>query len=166
MITKPSTEDLSQPIVRRKMVVAKNFASMKTDVNCQEYGNLIFDEPVAHGGTGEGPSPLQGVLAALCGCKSVTFRRAADEMNFSYKALSFSAEYTIDIRGRMGVRGVVPHFKTVRVDITVDTQEKSEDLEKVVEETEARCPVFNLLGDAGVNVLSNWMTKKNEKELE
>ena len=45
--------DLSKPIVRRKMVQAENRASLRTKVNCQEYGELVFDEPVAHGGTGE-----------------------------------------------------------------------------------------------------------------
>ena len=130
----------------------------------QEYGKLVFDEPIAHGGSGEGPSPLQGVLAALCGCESVTFNRTAAEMKFNYKGLSFSAEYTIDIRGRMGVMGVVPHFRTVRVDILVDTSEELDFLQRVVEETEARCPVYNLLNDAGVDVKCNWVkTMKNNR---
>ena len=77
------------------MIVAENQATMKTTVDCKEYGKLVFDEPIAHGGTGEGPSPLQGVLAALCGCKSVTFNRTSEEMKFSYNNLSFAAEYTI-----------------------------------------------------------------------
>ena len=79
MSTSVSDLDLSKPIVRRKMVMAENRASLRTKVNCQEYGELVFDEPVVHGGTGEGPSPLQGVLAALCGCASVTFNRTAKE---------------------------------------------------------------------------------------
>jgi uncharacterized OsmC-like protein len=163
MSTSVSDLHLSKPIVRRKMVKAENRASLRTTVNCQEYGELVFDEPVAHGGTGEGPSPLQGVLAALCGCASVTFNRTAKETEFKYSKLSFAAEYTIDIRGRLGVRGVVPHFKTVRVDIEVETEESTELLQTLVEETEARCPVYNLLKDANVNILCNWVNKNSKR---
>ena len=85
------SQDISKPIVRRKMVQATNDTSMKTTVNCNEFGKLVFDEPIAHGGTGEGPSPLQGVLGALCGCASVTFHRTAKEKAFSYLGLEFSA---------------------------------------------------------------------------
>ena len=160
MRTTVASEDFSSPIVRRKSIEAENKATLKTKVHCGEYGTLVFDEPVAHGGTGEGPSPLQGVLAALCGCKSVTFNRTAKEMGFLYSELFFSAEFTIDVRGRMGLRGVVPHFRTVRVDIKVITNESLEFLQKVVQETEARCPVYNLICDAQVDVKCNWVKKE------
>ena len=152
-----AAQDMSKPIVRRKMVNAKNSATMRTTVNCNEFGEIVFDEPTAHGGTGEGPSPLQGVLGALCGCASVTFNRTAKEKHFIYRRIDFSAEYTIDIRGRLGIRGVVPHFKTVRVDIEVKTDENLSFLEEVVNETEARCPVYNLLKDAQVSIICNWV---------
>jgi uncharacterized OsmC-like protein len=57
----------------------------------------------------------------------------------------------------MGLRTVVPHFKTVRVQVHVSTDEDEERLREVVEETEARCPVFNLIKDAGVEVESVWI---------
>ena len=50
-------------------------------------------------------------------------------------------------------RGVVPHFQSVKVEAQVSTFASMTDLEKVVEETEARCPVYNLIKDAGVKVL-------------
>ena len=76
--------------------------------DCGEFGTLTFDEPVPHGGTGRGPSPLQAVLAALCGCEAVTFRRTATEMGLGYDSLDFEAAFTIDIRGRQGDRSVPP----------------------------------------------------------
>lgn len=150
-------QDLNEPIVRRKRLTARNDAGMRTRIDCGEFGTLITDEPVAHGGSGQGPSPLQTVLGALCGCESVTFRRTADEMGFDYDGIEFEAEFTIDIRGRMGVREVRPHFQTVRVQATVTTDEPEERLAEVVEETEARCPVYNLLSDAGVNLEMLWV---------
>lgn len=160
MATEVASElDVTQPIIRRKQLTAVNHASMMTEIDFGEYGDFATDEPVAHGGTGEGPSPLQTVLGALCGCESVTFNRTAAEMGFSYEKIEFEAEYTIDIRGRMGVRGVVPHFQTIRVEAIVTTSESEKRLAEVVEETETRCPVFNLVSDAGVKTEMRWIRR-------
>ena len=70
---------------------------------------------------------------------------------------TYPAEFTIDIRGRMGLRSVVPHFKTVRLQVHVKTDEDEDRLREVVEETEARCPVFNLIKDAGVELECLWI---------
>lgn len=84
-------------------------------IDFDEYDSIVTDEPVAHGGTGEGPSPLQTVLGALCGCEAVTFNRTAANLDFAYRGITFEGEFTIDIRGRQGDRAVRPHFQTVRV---------------------------------------------------
>lgn len=151
--------DLREPIVRRKSITARNHGGMYTELDFGEHGHFATDEPIPHGGTGEGPSPLQTVVGALCGCESVTFHRTAAEMGFTYEDIEFAAEYTIDIRGRMGVRTVRPHFQTVRVEATVTTAESEERLREVVVETERRCPVFNLLSDAGVEMEVRWVLR-------
>ncbi len=152
--------DTSQPIIRRKQLSAVNHAGMLTEIDFGEYGYFATDEPVGHGGTGEGPSPLQAVLGALCGCESVTFNRTAAEMDFAYEKIEFEAEFTIDIRGRLGVREVRPHFQTIRVEAVVTTEESEERLREVVEETETRCPVFNLVQDAGVKTEMRWTIRQ------
>jgi uncharacterized OsmC-like protein len=60
----------------------------------------------------------------------------------------------------MGDRAVRPHFQTVKLLITVMTNETEEALAAVIEETEARCPVMNLLIDAGVKVDVKWQLKQ------
>jgi uncharacterized OsmC-like protein len=52
---------------------------------------------------------------------------------------------------------VTPHFQTVRLEATVITEESEERLREVVEETEARCPVYNLISDAGVKLEARWI---------
>jgi hypothetical protein len=54
----------------------------------------------------------------------------------------------------MGNPDVRPHFQTVRGRAVVDTDEGDEALASVVEETERRCPVSNLIKDAGVRSCS------------
>lgn len=146
----------SEPIIRGKSLTAVNEATLKTVIDTGEWGSFVTDEPVAHGGTGEGPSPLQTVLGALCGCEGVTFKRAAADFNLEYEGIEFEAAYTIDIRGRLGDRTVRPHFQTVKVVAKVYTSASHERLREVVEETEARCPVLNLVKDAGVDLTMVW----------
>ncbi|MDJ0496856.1 MAG: OsmC family protein [Acidimicrobiia bacterium] len=157
-----TSEEMREPIIRRKTVSVSNDGSMMAVHDYGEYGHGVTDEPIAHGGTGEGPSPLQAVLGALCGCESVTFNRTAKDMGFEYGGIDFEAEFTIDIRGRMGMREVRPHFQTVRVQATVKTDESAERLSAVVAETEARCPVYNLMKDAGVNLEVLWVAQPLE----
>jgi len=151
------SRDMSQPIIRKKSISVSNDGSMMAIQDFGEYGTFVTDEPIAHGGKGEGPSPLQAVLGALCGCESVTFNRTATDMEFAYEGIEFSADFTIDIRGRLGMREVRPHFQSVRVEATVRTDESAERLAEVIEETERRCPVYNLIVDAGVNVKMQWI---------
>ena len=159
-----SAEDLEQPIIRGKTLSARNDGDMMTVVDAGEYGLLVTDEPVAHGGTGEGPSPLQTVLGALCGCESVTFNRTAADFEFDYDGIDFEAAFTIDVRGRLGVRGVRQHFQTIKLQATVYTSESQDRLREVVAETEARCPVFNLVQDAGVNLEVLWVQKTHRDD--
>ena len=150
--------------VRRRVLSAHNGATMRTVVDCGESGRVVLDEPAQHGGTGEGPTPLQAVLGALCGCEAVTFRRTATELGLSYSALDFEAAFTIDIRGRQGDRSVRPHFQTVRLRAVVTTSEPIGKLTAVIEETEARCPVLNLLLDAKVDVRMEWLRSDGSTE--
>jgi len=143
--------------VRRKSLTAHNDATMHTVVNAGEFGTFTMDEPIAHGGGSQGPSPLQAVLGALCGCEGVTFNRTATDMGFTYDSLDFEASFTIDIRGRLGDREVRPHFQSVRVRAVVATDKTAEAMAAVVAETEARCPVMNLLLDASVDLQIQWV---------
>lgn len=152
-------KDFSRPIVRRRRLTAANEATMRTVIEVDGAGTIVTDEPIANGGTNTGPTPLTTVVGALCGCVSVTFNRTAAEIGLAYEGITFAAEFTIDIRGRDGDRSVSPHFQTVRMEVTVTTRESAERLAEVVAETEARCPVFNLLKDAQVKVETVWVRR-------
>ena len=155
-----TTSNILSPVpddfMRRKTLTAYTDASMKTIIDYSEFGIAVTDEPAAHGGQSAGPSPLQAVLGALCGCEAVTFRRTASDMNFEYSRIEFDAAFTIDIRGRMGDREVRPHFQSVKLHVRVTTSASEIELTSVIEETEARCPVMNLIADAGVSLDVRW----------
>jgi hypothetical protein len=60
-------------------------------------------------------------------------------------------------RCRRGDRSVRPHFQTVRVRAVVSTAAPLGKLAAVIEETEARCPVLNLLLDAKIDLRIEWL---------
>lgn len=64
-----ATGSAGSGFVRRKAVSARNDATMRTVADSGEFGRVTLDEPVPHGGTGQGPSPLQAVAGALCGVR-------------------------------------------------------------------------------------------------
>lgn len=145
--------------IRRRQVAGTSQATMRTVLDYADAGVQVTDEPTAAGGGGSGPTPLQSVLGALCGCEAVTFRRTATEFEFDYDRIDFEAACTIDIRGRSGDRSVRPHFQTVRLSAIVTTAEPQARLEELVEEVEARCPVLNLMRDAGVTLDIRWTAR-------
>ena len=152
MIVEPTGE-----FIRRRQVSGSTAATMRTVLDYGEAGVQVTDEPAAAGGGGSGPTPLQSVLGALCGCEAVTFRRTASERDFEYERIEFEAACTIDIRGRSGDRSVRPYFQTVRLLATVTTSHSQAELDELVEEVHARCPVMNLMKDAGVRLDLRWV---------
>lgn len=153
-----SEPDLDKPIIRRRAVSGRNEGGARSLMEVPEGSTFVLDEPPKHGGTGEGPTPLQAVLGGFCGCEAVMFERVAKKLEFDYEAIDFEAEFTMDIRRRYGA-DVNPKFQTVRMQATVTTSESEDRLREVVVEAEAWCPIYNLLVDAGVELTTQWVRR-------
>ncbi|MGH8994856.1 MAG: OsmC family protein [Acidimicrobiales bacterium] len=151
----------SGPKLVHTVLSASNGATPRTVVTTQSGLSLVTDEPVTRGGEGTAPTPLETVIGALLGCSSVTFERAAKELTFSYTGIDFDASYTLDLRGLLGEADVRPHFQAVAVEARVHTTEAHERLGEVVELTERRCPVRNLLADAGIELSMRWGSEQS-----
>ncbi len=154
----PGAKGASRPGPRRVRATlrARNERGVRTVVTTRGGLSLVTDEPVGQGGTGSAPTPLETVVGALCGCSAVTFERAARELGLAYEGIDFEAGYLLDRRGLLGQADVRPYFDTVEVDARVHTTAPAGLLERVVELTERRCPVRNLLVDAGVALRISW----------
>ena len=140
----------------RTTLHARNEGRLRTVVTTRDGLSLVTDEPVSRGGSGSAPTPLETVIGALCGCSAVTFERAARELGLAYDGIEFDAAYRLDRRGLLGEAAVRPYFETVDVDARVQTAAPAALLAEVVEVTEHRCPVRNLLVDAGVALTIGW----------
>ncbi len=113
---------------------------------------VIIDEPARIGGKDEGPSPLNTLLASLAGCKTATLKQIAKEMGVTFTTIDYKVDATLDLRGFMGVPGVKSRFHTVVLDAVIDTTATAEQVAKMAELVHTRCPVANLMADAGVDL--------------
>ncbi|MBO8172935.1 MAG: OsmC family protein [Bacillaceae bacterium] len=129
---------------------------VKTRNVIRNFPEFYMDEPEQLGGTDTAPNPMEYVVAALNGCKGVMIPMIAGELNFSFTGIRFETSGYIDPRGLMGEEGVSPHFKKVKFNVYIQTDETDERLEQLKSQVEKRCPVFNLLKDAGVDLEVQW----------
>lgn len=137
-------------------VTARNESGVRTVATTLDGNSMVTDEPVSRGGTGTAPTPLETVIGALCGCSVVTFERAARQNDLAFAGVDFRATYSLDRRGLLGEARVRPYFNRVVVEAQVRTDAPESLLDMVVAVTEERCPVRNLLVDAGVELEIVW----------
>ncbi|NLN19268.1 MAG: OsmC family protein [Firmicutes bacterium] len=148
------TTDQSQKLASLR-VSGKQTEGMRTDIRVRQF-NLVIDEPESLGGTDTGANPMEYVLAGLAGCASVMLRMIAREQGLEYESASFDIRGTLDLRGLEGVPGVRRHFQTVTGKVEVVTSD-GDKLQKVAEAIEDRCPAYNMLKDAGVDIKLDWI---------
>ena len=144
----------------QKMIItaeAKGEEGIKTVATSSNH-TMVMDEPAHLGGQDAGPNPLQMLLGSLAGCENVIGHFVAKEMNMTLNSLAFDIKGTLDPRGFQGVEGVKPQFETVEVNVTVDTDEDetNERIQELKEQTDARCPVYQTLAAAGIELQTSW----------
>ncbi|MDQ0255272.1 putative OsmC-like protein [Evansella vedderi] len=128
---------------------------MKTEVAAGKH-TLVLDEPESMGGKDAGADPLSTLLAALVSCKNVVINLVAKEMEFNLRGVEFKTDGNLDLRGLMGDPSVRTYFETVSLRVVLDTDEPAERIEELQIKSEARCPVFQTLKAANVELSTEW----------
>ena len=149
----PPSIDPASPVLGIRQVRGVNHASARTAIAVR--GHEVVTDEVDGGDTG--PTPLETTLAALVGCEGVIVNRVAEAMGFAYERVEIEADGEVDKRGSRGVAGVRPHFNWVELRIRVVSPEPPDRLRTLQRNVEARCPVMNLMRDAGVDVRARWV---------
>jgi len=120
-------------------------------------GNIVvIDEPVARGGTNEGPSPTATAYAALIGCTNVIGNKCAEKLGVDIGHLSFEMEVDFDRRGVLLVEEVDVPFVAIRLDVTADCPASQADLDRVAAETAKFCAISKLYEAAGTDLTITW----------
>lgn len=115
---------------------------------------IIVDEPENMGGTNDGASPVDYVLAALSGCLNVVGHLVAKEMGFELKGMTIDISGELDPARFMGKSDEVrAGYQSIEVEIDADCDASKEVLAEWLEAVESRCPVSdNLANETPVNI--------------
>lgn len=116
--------------------------------------SVVVDQPIAQGGTGAGPTPLEYLLVALAGCIGSMGRIIAMQKRVALNGMTVSVEGDINLNGLMGQPSDDPvGFKEIRVQVNIDAEMSAEEKQAFVHEMDSRCPVsWNLLNASKVVV--------------
>jgi len=120
------------------------------------FTDILTDMPESSGGTDMGPRPLDYILTSLIGCAGGTLSVLAKRSGFEYTGFTGEAQGILDLGGFLGVPGVSKHFTSVSAIFIVETDESKERVKEICSLVEEKCPVLNLLADAGVKLEIEW----------
>lgn len=136
----------------------RSTGQLSTAVSARQFG-FVVAEPPSLGGTDEGANPIEYVLGALNGCVTVVVETVAAELGIAVDGVATDATGTLDIRGFAGTADVSPHFQTLTLTITLTTAVPEEELGELKAQVVRRCPLFNLVRDAGVPIEETWVVR-------
>ncbi len=134
---------------------AKIASHSKAVVNVRDVSSVI-DEPVERGGTNEGPSPTETLMASLMGCTNVISTKIAHEMGvaFHIEDIKLSAGFN-----RLGVllkEEVDRPFDNIVLDIDVKTDATIEQMEEIKTDLAKFCPIAKVIRGNGATITENW----------
>ncbi|MFA9371184.1 MAG: OsmC family protein [Labilibaculum antarcticum] len=117
----------------------------KTVVKARGF-EIIIDEPADLGGTNEGASPVEYILAAFCGCINVMAHVIAKEMDIELRSVKIKMAGDLNPNRLFGTSfDERAGYKGIEVAIEPDCDASKGQLAKWLEAIEDRCPVSDNL---------------------
>ena len=111
--------------------------------------SLRSDLPEPLGGTNQAPSPTALLLSALAGCAAVFIRDTlAPQLGVRVDSVEATAQCEADARGLLGMADAEPDLHNIRLDIRVQSPEGENDVQKLYEAWQERCPIYLALTKA------------------
>jgi len=134
--------------------------------------SLRTDVPQKMGGKDEAPQPVEHLLAAYLGCTQATALYVGRMMwpRLPVESIVYDVTAFRDERGALElpideVPSVPARLQmisgTVAVEFEAGVEVTDEQLEILAEQTEARCPVANMIRASGCIINVNWTVKKD-----
>lgn len=145
-------------------VTTRSFELLRVEAYMDGQPSIMFDEPKGFDigdppdlqGQSRGWTPVHAQLAALSACTSITIAVAARDLNFTYRGLRTKVRSLIDIRGFMADFDRQPEYCQVNYDLYLDTQQTREQVQRLAEETDRRCPQLGLFRRARIPMVIAW----------
>lgn len=119
----------------------------------------VIDEPEARGGTNQGLTPTETLMASLIGCTNVISKRIAHKMGVEMGEMNIGLTADFDRRGTMLAEEVETPFNNIVLNIDVATNATPEQLEQIQEDLKKFCPIAKVIRAAGATITENWTTR-------
>ena len=127
----------------------------RTDVSVRGLLATI-DEPVERGGTNEGLSPTETLMASLIGCTNVITHKVAHKNGVEITSMDIKLEAQFDRRGVTLAEEVDVPFPVVTLHIDLVTPADAAAVERVKRELQMYCPVSKVFRACGTEVKEIW----------
>ena len=128
----------------------------RTKINIRDV-NSVIDEPEARGGTNQGLTPTETLMASLIGCTNVISKRIAHKMGIELGEMDIQLSAKFDRRGTMLEEEIDVPFSEVAMDIEIDTNATEEQINMLKIDLAKFCPIAKVLRGSGVNIIENWI---------
>lgn len=118
---------------------------------------LVVDEPEALGGENSAPNPVEYILAGYAGCLNVVFHVVARELGITINKLAIDIDGDLNPARFMGLsKDERAGFKSLSVNIELETDSTPEQESLLINSAKDRCPVNdNLSNPTPVNYSIN-----------
>lgn len=104
------------------------------------------DHPVVLTGSDEGPTPVEHLLHAIASCLTAGIANVAAARNVPLRSVTSTVEGDIDLQGILGLSDEVRNgYQGIRVRFDIDSPAPAEAVRAVVEQSQARSAVFDVL---------------------
>ena len=128
----------------------------RTKINIRDVSSII-DEPEARGGTNQGLTPTETLMASLIGCTNVISKRIAHKMGVELGEMDIQLSAKFDRRGTMLEEEIDVPFSSVIMDIEIDTDATGEQMTALKKDLAKFCPIAKVLRGSGVKITENWI---------
>ena len=128
----------------------------RTKINIRDVSSVI-DEPEARGGTNQGLTPTETLMASLIGCTNVISKRIAHKMGIELGEMDIQLSAKFNRRGTMLEEEIDVPFSEVTMDIEIDTDATEEQINMLKIDLAKFCPIAKVLRGGGVNIIENWI---------
>lgn len=128
----------------------------RTKINIRDVSSII-DEPEIRGGTNQGLSPTETLMASLVGCTNVISKRIAHKMGVELGEMDIQLSAKFDRRGTMLEEEIDVPFTSINMDIEIDTNATKDQIATLQTDLAKFCPIAKVLRGSGVEIHENWI---------
>jgi uncharacterized OsmC-like protein len=107
--------------------------------------SFVMDESPDLKGNDLGMNPVETLLSALAGCALITIKAFAPTFGVEILSADASVEGELDVRGFLGLADVRSGLQNINLKIQLKSSSPEENVKKLIELVEKRCPVDDTL---------------------